>query len=376
MRIAAVTVTHHSLPLDPPYSASFDTRPKVAHATTLVRVTTDEGVTGIGAGYPTRDIEGHEDLFVGQDPLALERHYRVLDNLSFYYGRAWPLDLALWDLAGKLTGRPVWRMLGGLSDRCLAYASTGSLRSAEETVELAEQFAARGFKAMKLRFGRPDWRDDVAVVERVRERLGDRMELMVDCNQGWRMPWDTRPPWRLEQALEVARALEDLEVYWLEEPLHRGDVEGMAALRQATRLRIAGGEGNLEVHELRTLIRAGCLDVLQPDVTWCGGISGLREVAVMARENDVLFTPHTWTIGIGTLANLHLAAGLAQSPYVEFPYDPPGWTPERRDYPMTKPLDIDDDGWLVLGDAPGLGFELDEERLARTRIGAGTEAVA
>lgn len=368
MKITDITVTHHSLPLDPPYLASFDSRPKASHNTTLVRVTTDEGITGVGAGYAMRGFETHESLFIGEDPLALERHYRVLNNLFFYYGRAWQLDIALWDLAGKITGQPVWKMLGGLSDRCPAYASTGSLRTTEETLDLAEHYIERGFKAMKIRFRRPDWRDDVAVVAAVRERVGDRLELMVDCNQGWLMPWDTQAPWQLKEAIVVARELEKLGVYWMEEPLHRGDVEGMAALRQATNLRIAGGEGNLEVYELQNLIQRRCLDVLQPDVTWCGGISGLRRVAIMAQENHLMFTPHTWTIGIGLLANVHLAAGLAGSPYVEFPYDPPGWSLERRDYPMARPVDIDSEGAIVLSDKPGLGFELDEERLASTRV--------
>ncbi len=366
MKIASIEITHHSLPLDPPYNASFDTRPKTTHGMSLVRVTTDEGVTGIGAGHAMHTFAGHEDLFIGEDPLALERHYRVLNNLHFYYGRPWPLDIALWDLAGKLTGQPAWRMLGGLSDRCAAYASTGSLRSAQETADLAEHCLERGFRAIKLRFGRPSWRDDVAVVAAVRARVGDRMEVMVDCNQGWRMPWDTRAPWQLKDALVVARALEELGVYWMEEPLHRGDIEGMAALRQATSLRIAGGEGNLEVYEFTNLVDRHCLDVLQPDVTWCGGISGLRRVAIMAQEHSVMFTPHAWTNGVGMLANMHLAAGLAGSPYVEFPYDPPGWTPDRRDYALTAPVEITPDGLVVLGEAPGLGVELDEDRLAAT----------
>ena len=368
MRITGIAVSHHSLPLDPPYLASFDSRPRTTHDTTLVRVTTDAGPTGIGAGYGLYGFDPYKDLFIGQDPLALERHFRVIDNLNFAYGRAWALDIALWDLAGKITGQPVWKMLGGLSDRCCAYASTGSLHSAEETIELAEHCLERGFKAMKLRFGRPEWRDDVAVVAALRERVGERLVLMVDCNQGWRMPWDTQTSWQFKDAIAVARALEELGVYWMEEPLHRGDVEGMAALRAATDLRLAGGEGNGELYELQDLIQRRCLDVLQPDVTWCGGISGLRRVAIMAQENHLLFTPHTWTIGIGLLANVHLAAGLAGSPYVEFPYDPPGWTLDRRDYPLARPVDIDPAGWIVLGDAPGLGLELDEERLAATRI--------
>jgi L-alanine-DL-glutamate epimerase-like enolase superfamily enzyme len=370
MRISDITITHHVLPLDPPFRPSWDGRPRTGHPATIVRVSTDEGLTGIGSGDSMLGFAGHEHLFIGQDPLALERHYRVLENLGFLYGRCWPLDIALWDLAGKITGQPVWKLLGGLSDRVRAYASSGALRTAEESADMAERVLERGFRALKLRFGRSARRDDIAAVRAVRDRVGDRLELMVDCNQGWRMPWDTQPAWSLKDALAVARELEALDVYWMEEPLHRGDLAGMAALRTLTGLRIAGGEGGREMHSFAELVSRGCLDVLQPDVSWTGGITGLRRVAVLALEHHLAFSPHTWNVGIGVLANAHLAAGLAGSDYLEFPYDPPDWSLERRDYPMTAPLDVDAEGWIVLRETPGLGFDLDEERLAATRVEA------
>ncbi len=369
MKISGITITHHRLPLDPPFRASWDSRARTSFDATIVRVATDEGLEGVGGGDAMLGFAGHEDLFIGRDPLCVERHYRVLENLNFLYGRCWPLDLALWDLAGKITGQPVWRLLGGLSDRVPAYASSGALHGAVETADLAEHVLARGFRALKVRFCRADWRDDLAVVAAVRERVGARLVLMVDCNQGWRMPWDTADPWSFKDALAVARELEGLDVFWMEEPLHRGDVAGMVALRAASSVRIAAGEGNREPHELRHLIERGCLDVVQPDVAWSGGITGLRRLAVMALEHGLVFTPHTWGVGIGTIAGAHLAAGLAASPYLEFPYDPPTWTIARRDFPLTAPLDIDANGMVVLGEAPGLGFALDEERLAATRIG-------
>jgi L-alanine-DL-glutamate epimerase-like enolase superfamily enzyme len=194
--------------------------------------------------------------------------------------------------------------------------------------ETAERFLSEGFPAMKIRFsssagGRDDWRADVEALQAVRARIGNRLELMVDCNQGWRMPWDTSPPWTLKDAVAVARELERLGVYWMEEPLHRADRAGMAALRQMTDIRIAGGEMTRELHEFRDLIEDRCLDVLQPDVALVGGITGLRRVALAAREAGVTFTPHSWTNGIGVLANAHLTAGLGDAPWLEWPYDPP-----------------------------------------------------
>ena len=143
---------------------------------------------------------------------------------------------------------------------------------------------------------------------------------------------------------------------------------GMAALRQATDLRIAGAEMTRELHELRHLIEARCLDVLQPDAAVTGGLSGLARIARMALDCGLAFTPHTWGNGIGLLANAHLAAGAAKSAYLEYPFDPPTWTPERWDFAQVDPVAVDPAGWIDLTEAPGLGIELDEERLAATAL--------
>ena len=366
MIIAGIEISHHRLTFDTPFHASWDTKPRVAFDATIVRVTTDTGLVGVASGDRMLGFEGHESLFVGADPLALERHHRVLANIDFHYGRCWPLDLALWDLAGKITGQPCWKLLGGLSHRVRAYASSGTLRDPGAMAEAAERYLAQGFKAMKVRFHRGDWRDDVKALEAVRARVGTRLELMVDCNQGWRMPWDTQSPWTFKDALCVARELEKLGAFWMEEPLHRADRNGMKALRQATDVRIAGGEMTRQLHELRDLITDGCVDVVQPDVALVGGITGLRRVATLAQEHNLTFTPHTWTNGMGVVANAHLVAGCVDAPFLEFPYDPPEWDLDRRDYMMAQPFGVDADGWLNLSDAPGMGYALDEEKLAAT----------
>ncbi len=369
MKITAIEITHHRLPLDPPFRASWDTRPRTHFDATIVRIKTDEGVEGIGSGDLCLGFSGHEALFVGEDPLRIERHHRVLSNLDFHYGRPWPIDLALWDLAGKIAGLPVWKLVGGLSDRVRAYASSGTLRAPEEMADAAERYLDQGFAAMKVRFHRGDWRDDIRALEAVRARVGDRLTLMVDCNQGWRMPWDTAAPWQLKDALAVARELERLDVFWMEEPLHRADRAGMRALREAVEIRIAGGEMTRSLAEFRDLICEGALDVLQPDAALVGGITGLRRVAVMAAEHGIAFTPHTWTNGLGVVANAHLAAGVTDAPFLEYPFDPPEWPLAARDFMLAEPFAADASGMLVLSDVPGFGLTLDEERLAATRIG-------
>jgi L-alanine-DL-glutamate epimerase-like enolase superfamily enzyme len=369
MKITKIRQSHHTLALDPPFHASWDSRPRTIFEVSLVRIETDEGLVGIGSGDAMPGFAGHEELFVGRDPRDVERHFRIVENLSFHYGRCWPLDVALRDLLGKIAGQPCWRLLGAASPRLRVYASLGTPREPADLAAQAERLVSEGFCAMKVRFSGPDWRAEVGGIEAIRKVLGDRIVLMVDANQAWRMPWDVSPAWTLKDALTVARALEELDVFWLEEPLHRGDLEGMAALRDRMRIRIAGGEMARELHDLRLLIERGCLDVLQPDAVLIGGLSGLRDIARMAQGRGIAFTPHTWGNGIGLMANAELTAGVGGGPYLEFPYDPPGWTLERRDFPLAAPIRIDRDGWLTLPETPGLGLELDEERLAATALG-------
>lgn len=375
-RIESIRITHHQLPLDPPFPASWDPTPRTRFPVTVVRVRDDEGNEGVGSGDVMYGFEDSVRWFVGEDVDDAERLAARLANVEFHAGRPWPLDIALWDLRGRRAGRPVWQLLGGSSGRVPLYASTAVHRSPDATVGVVEHVRALGFRAVKLRFGRADLADDLAVLAEVRAAVGHEVDLMVDCNQGWRMPWDTAPPWDLERAWWVAQRLVELGVRWMEEPLHRGDYDGMAELRRrlAGAMAVAGGEMTREPYEFRELLDRGCLDVYQPDCVCTQGITGLARLARVVHEAGHTFTPHTWGNGIGVAANLHLAAGVAGpdgAPMAEWPFDPPEWTLERRDYPLRGPL-VADGGWTDLGDGPGLGLPLDEEVLARTATGRAT----
>ncbi|WP_136248241.1 mandelate racemase/muconate lactonizing enzyme family protein [Halomonas borealis] len=373
--IERIEITQHQFDLEPPFPAAWDSQPRQRFPATIVRVTDSDGREGIGSGDVMYGFDDFRHLFIGHDPLDLARHSAVIDNIGFHAGRCWPLEVALWDLAGKIKGQPVWQMMGGVSNRLKAYASSGTHRAKDDVVALAEQVRDAGIPALKLRFGRPEIQDDLDVLSAVRQAVGERLELMVDCNQGWRMPWDTQTPWEYAKALDVARELERYGVYWMEEPLYRGDYQGMARLNAATSLKIAGGEMTREPYEFREMLRRDCLDVYQPDAVCSVGMLGLKKLAQDVVAAGKLFTPHTWGNGIGVIANLHLTAGAVGpqgAPFLEYPFDPPEWTPEKRDFPLKAPLLADHDGWLTLSDAPGLGLELDEARLKATRSAQAT----
>ncbi len=366
-KIDSIEIRHYRMPFSPPFHASWDPRPRTEQPVTVARVTAG-GAEGVGSGTEMAGFEGNEDLFLGLDPFEIERHARILDNLQLFYGRMWPLEVALWDLMANLRGEPLWQMLGGSSPTVRLYASTGARLPVEQRTEVAVQLREAGFEALKLRFYQEHVEDDIAVVRAVREAGGTRMNIMVDANQAWRMPWDASPAWDLKQARRVAAALSELNVFWLEEPLDRHDYAGLAALRRTGRVRIAGGEANREYADFRQYLKEGSLDVYQADVAWTTGFFLGRKLAEAARAAGAWYSPHTWGDGLVVLANLHAFCAFSRAPYVEFPYDPPLWTPEKRDYILPAPLNADANGSLTLPDAPGLGVALDWPALEKWRV--------
>jgi D-galactarolactone cycloisomerase len=369
-RIAAVEVRRYALDLDPPFRAAWDPEPRSRVEANVVVVRSDDGMAGYASGDDVPDHALLERLLVGLDPLRTEAVREIFETVDFHGGRPWTVEVAIWDLVGRLVGQPLWRLLGGRSERLVAYASTAEPVSAQERARRVVALRDRGVRAVKLRFHHADWRRDVEVVEQVRDAVGSDVDVMVDANQGWRMAGDRSARWDVATATQCARALEPLGVYWLEEPLRTDDVEGYALLRRRTSLRIAAGEMVRSLSEARDLILRGGVDVVQPDVVLAGGLGGCRRIAALADLCGRAFSPHTWTNGFGLLANLHLAVAVSTCPYLEVPLDPPGWTPARRDWPLGGPtIEIAADGTIAPPPGPGLGIVPDLDRLEAHRIG-------
>jgi L-alanine-DL-glutamate epimerase-like enolase superfamily enzyme len=201
------------------------------------------------------------------------------------------------------------------------------------------------------------------VVTATRTAVGETMDILVDLNQAWRMPGDINPSGDVVSARRLADALAELGVLWLEEPLMGSDARGLAALRHNARIRIAGGEMIRTLPELLAYIDADSVDVYQPDVVLSIGLLRTRMLAELVMARNRWFTPHTWSNGLGLIANLHVTAGVGGGPYIEFPYDPPNWSVERRDFMFTEPLRVDADGWLHVPPRPGMGVTIDFDRL-------------
>ena len=368
MKIAAVETRRYSFPLDPPLEVAWDPVPRARQDATLVVVRSDEGVSGYASGDELPDRELLERLLVGVDPRRTELVRELCETVAFHGGRTWTAEVAVWDLVGRALGVPCSQLLGGRHEGLRAYASSCERVGGDERVRRCRELQARGVRAAKIRLDATGWRDDVEVLEQVRSELGSGFELMVDANQGWRMPGDLTPRWDVGTGLECARRLERIGVYWLEEPLPTEDVEGYATLRRRSDLRIAAGEMVRSEAEARDLVLRGGVDVVQCDAVLAGGFGGCRRIAALAEVAGRSWSPHTWSNGYGLLANLHAALALSSVPYVEVPLDPPAWTPERRDWLLPAPLEIVGDGTIAPPPGAGLGVEPDLEGLERWRI--------
>ena len=335
----------------------------------IVVVKTDEGIEGyasmVGFLDESKGLVGlMRPFMVGRDPLRVENIVQVIRSAHYLGYKAFFIEVAMWDIIGKAVGQPVYRLLGGARDRVKAYASTGELRDPETRAEDARRLVEEGFKAIKVRIRNHDIREDLAVVEAVRIAVGDDIEIMVDANQAWLIHgFADYPKWDLKRALTVARELEKQGVLWLEEPLRMRDYDGLAILRRSTSLAISGGELNDDLDDFRELIARGCYDILQPDVTFSGGILNCRKIAAMAEAANLTYNPHTWTNGLGLAANLQLMGAIPNCTHCEFPYEPPGWIPEARDAMLTEPITIDDEGYVAVPSKPGLGVEVDWEKV-------------
>ena len=369
LRIAAVEVRRYAVDVDPPFSAAWDPVPRGRIEASLVIVRSEDGLEGYASGDALPDAALLERLLVGLDPRRTEVVREICETVDLHGGRPWTAEVATWDLVGRAVGEPLWRLLGGRGERLLAYASSGELVDPAERARRVVALRDAGVRAVKIRFHHSDWRDDVEVVERVRDAVGRDVELMVDANHGWRMAGDRTPRWDVATATQCARALEPLGVHWLEEPLRTDDVAGYATLKRRTSLRIAAGEMVRGLSEARDLVLHGGVDVIQPDVVLAGGIGGCRRIAGLADLCGRAFSPHTWTNGLGLLANLHLALAVSTCPYVEVPYDPPAWTPARRDWLLGGPVvEIAGDGTVAPPPGPGLGVVPDLDALEAHRV--------
>jgi D-galactarolactone cycloisomerase len=335
---------------------------------TLLIVRTDEGLEGYGSCFTSgRLVAGAIELLwpllKGESAVEPERVSETLRQSSFWQGRGGAvehaisgIDIALWDLMGKACGQPVSRLLGGnYRDRIRPYGSI-LFDEPEPLRKTLTDIVERGFRSIKLGwrpFGRRDRAFDELLVRTARQTVGDHVELMVDAG-GSEQFWPHGVNW----ARNTASMLADYGIVWFEEPLPPDDLDGYAELTRVSPVPIAGGEVLTRRQAFQPWIERRAVDILQPDCTKNGGLSESRRIAWAAYDHNIQVVPHGWNTAIGLAADLQFSAALPVARYVEY-LTPCAYIDEL----LAEPLSLSDDGTLSIPDRPGLGVEIDTDRL-------------
>ena len=298
----------------------------------IIIVETDEGITGYGevdtapgVGKAIVDAYmshgtcyGLREVVIGSDPFDYEQIWNEMWAKTYYYGRSGPvmhvmsgIDMAIWDIMGKATGKPVHKLFGGsYTDKVRAYASALMPEKKETVKRMVESYTSQGFTAIKFGWGPLgyDVHFDIELIKTARQAAGDHVEIMIDIGKRY----------RLKEAMYVAKALEQLNIYWLEEPLPAEDYTGYKRLTESTTMRIATGEEESGRLAFARLINETHVDVIQPDMSRCGGLTEAKKIATMAADPNILCVPHAFKTGVLVAASIQLIAAIPHAPFLEF----------------------------------------------------------
>lgn len=361
MKITKIDVETYEWPLPQPLSNG-----KITHTKTgmnLVRIETDEGITGYGQGYTKPIIKAAIQQFaamlIGEDPIDVERLYEIMWNPKRVGRRGLTtqaisaIDIALWDVRGKAANMPVYKLLGGFRQTVPAYIAGGYYADGKGVKELQAEMASyveTGARAVKMKIGLLPIREDVARVKAVREAVGDDIKLMVDANCAY----------RTHEAIQIARRMEEFDIFWFEEPVAPDDYEGYRRLSEMTIIPLAGGENEYTRYGFRDLIATGGVPVLNPDAKILGGITETTKVIALAQSHDLAVAPHG-----AQEVHIHLAVAYSNSIILE--YYPKSFDPMagRR---FTDALKLDSEGNVRVLDLPGLGMEPAYENIGQYRV--------
>lgn len=349
-------------------------------ASCIVEISTDAGITGWGECYGPAAVNKavietqYRSRVVGRDPFDVEVVWEDLYNRIKDYGATGfaitalsGIDIALWDVMGRATGKPIHKLIGGAHRTSLQAYATGLYfidmdRLVEEAVEEALAYKEQGFRAIKMKIGLGDPKLDFQRVKAVREAIGPDVQLAVDANHCFTVP----------QAIRLGRMLEPLDLMWFEEPISPEDHEGYAEVTRALDMAVAGGENDFTRWGFRDIIARKAMDIVQPDLCAAGGISECRKIAAMASAHGVECVPHAWGSAIGLAATVQWLAALPDTPPAFRPIPPMlefEQTPNPLRDELAKQPIVQVNGIVQVPDAPGIGIEVDREALARWKVG-------
>ena len=381
IKITSLKVHVIQSPLETPFAFSQGWVNK--RSATIVEVETNDGITGWGEAFcqgleppqiSAAVIENSlKDLIINENPLDIERIWFKMYNQTRDFGRKGSvisgisaIDIALWDIAGKYYKKPIYQLLGGAFRKKIKPYATGFYRlngkdEAERLSDEALMHYENGFDHMKIKLGF-GVSDDLKVMESIQKTLSNRnCTFMIDINHAY----------GVTEALELGYALEDFNLRWYEEPVVPENIQGYAYLRNKLKIPIAGGENEHTLYGFKDLFKLGCIDIAQPDIGSCGGITGAKHISILAQSFGIEVNPHVWGSAVAQSASIHFIASLPATNHSLFTRQPI-LEYDQSDHPfrqklLKNPIKMNK-GYVIVQESPGLGIEVNKEIINKYKI--------
>ena len=366
IRLSKIKLVEYLGEVEPAWSPGSKVKSNIG-GTDFVEIELENGEIGIGPGCDPTILNDSKEYLIGKNPTDVIDHFKFLiyKTRNIPYRGLAGIDIALWDLKGKVENKSVSEMLGRKKNYLIPYASLVILSDPEERGEMAKKLFDEGWKAIKVRLHHNESSLDVETVEKVIENSMGKMDILVDANQAQSSyPWQPGIIWDLNRAKKMNEIMYDLGCYWLEEPRPRFNYQELSELVSMQKTRIAGGENNTVISDFHQMIDKNTYDVLQPESMVLGGITPLIEIGTLSIKNKKEIVPHHGGGDIGVVAHMHLLSTWDNAPYCEILNDPPLSSYKNKFYIFNEKLNVVE-GKIAVPNSPGLGISIKEDLVIR-----------
>ena len=367
VRTVKIKLVEYLGEVEPAWTPGWASQTSTIGGYNFTEIELENGEIGIGPSCNEIVIENAKEYLVGKSPENVAEHYKYMiyrSHNSPYNGLA-GIDIALWDLKGKINNKPISDILGRKKDSLIPYASYVVLSDPDERAEMSYKMMKEGWKAIKVRLHHDDEKKDIETIQKIVDKVGGNLTLLVDANQAQSpYPWQPGVVWDFDRSKRMNEIMNDFGCYWLEEPRPRYNFEELSELSAMNKTKIAGGENNTVISDFEYMVKNNVYDILQPESMVMGGITPLIEIGELAKINNKEIVPHHGGGDIGVVAHMHLLSTWENAPFCEILNDPPLSSYKNKFFIFNEKLEVKD-GKIDVPSNPGLGVSIKEDLIIR-----------
>ena len=367
VRLSKIKLVEYLGDVEPAWSPGWASQKSTIGGYNFTEIELDNGHIGIGPGCDEVIINDANDYLVGKSPDDVEHHYKymIYRSRNVPYSGLAGIDIALWDLKGKIHGKSISEMLGRKKESLVPYASYVILSNPEERAEMSMQMLEDGWKVIKVRLHHENEDQDVETIKKIIDKTGNKLKILVDANQAQSSyPWQPGVVWDFERAKRMNNVMSDFGCYWLEEPRPRFNYDELSELSAMKKTKIAGGENNTVLSDFDYMVQNNVYDILQPESMVLGGITPLIEIGELSRKYSKEIVPHHGGGDIGVVAHMHLLSTWDNAPFCEMLNDPPLSSYKNKFFIFNENLEVVH-GEIEVPNEPGLGVSIKEDLIIR-----------